>query len=95
MKKDLHITALIDQPDLLEDMVEKLACRRVDGGFGAKNVGTWQMVDTSSVEKYVSGTVEYKSGNELIRMPFITAFIFSCTKERKDIYKLNWSMSLS
>ena len=30
MKKNLHLTATLDQPELLEDMVEKLATRHYE-----------------------------------------------------------------
>ena len=33
MKKLLQITATFDKPDLLEDMVEKLAYRRTESGY--------------------------------------------------------------
>jgi hypothetical protein len=76
-------------------MVEKLACRRSDNAYNL-HIGEWQLIDTSSIEKYVSGTVELNSGaGQQIRMPFITCFLFSCTKEKNNPYKLNWSMSLS
>ena len=37
MKNTLHITAAIDQPGFLADMVEKLAYRRNDLGYGKQN----------------------------------------------------------
>jgi hypothetical protein len=97
MKKDLNITTSLDQPDLLESMVEKLAQKRVEQGFGKqKAFGDWQPVDTSCIEKYVSGTMDMAiAENEKIKMPFVTCFLFSCTKEKNEAYKLHWSMSLS
>ena len=32
--------------------------------------------------------------DEVINMPFITRFLFTCIKEKKDSYKLEWSFSL-
>jgi hypothetical protein len=97
MKKNLYISASIDQPELLENMVEKLACRRVDAGYAESgNTGSWKLVDTSSVEKYISGSVDFDLGAQgLIKMPYITCLLFSCIKEINDPYRLNWSMSLS
>ena len=38
MNKSLHIQTTLDQPDLLEDLVEKLACRRYDIGYGKEKM---------------------------------------------------------
>ena len=96
MKKALHITAILDQPGLLEDLVEKLADRRYDLGYSNATVPTpFQAIETSSTETYVSGTVSLAVNDELINMPFITSFAFTCTKTRKDAYKLGWGSSLS
>ncbi len=97
MKKILKISAALDQPELLETMVEKLAYRHYDIGFTKEKMPKgWEADETSSTEAYVSGTIELNdTNNEPIRMPFITCFIFTCAHGKKEPYKLNWSMSLS
>ena len=97
MKKNLHLTASVDKPDLLEDIIEKLATRRYDIGCGQARVpNTWEALETSSVESYMSGTVEFDyNETQRIRIPYITCFLFSCTKEKNDPYDLRWSLSLS
>jgi predicted secreted acid phosphatase len=97
MKKALHISAALDQPELLENMVEKLAYRRYEMGYGKEKMPKgWEADETSSTEAYVSGTVEFSyNEDEKIRMPFITCFLFTCAHGNKEPYKLNWSMSLS
>ena len=97
MNNTLHITASFDQPQLLENMVEKLAYRRYDMGYSKEKMPKgWQANETSSVEAYVSGNVEFEyNADEKIRMPFITCFLFTCTKGEKEPYTLNWSISLS
>ena len=81
MKKPLTITATIDKPDLIEDMVEKLADRRIDIGYSKELVPPdLKAVDTSSTETYVSGTVAIEFENEKINMPFTTCFLFTCIK---------------
>ena len=100
MKKSLHITTVLDQPDLLENLVEKLADRRYDIGYSNEIVPhEWQAIETSSTETYVSGTVglvdEISDDNEPINMPFITCFLFTCIKGKEKPYKLAWSSSLS
>ncbi|HWC54208.1 MAG TPA: hypothetical protein VG676_11540 [Chitinophagaceae bacterium] len=97
MKKVLKISAALDQPELLESMVEKLAYRRYDIGFSKEKMPKGLEADeTSTTEAYVSGTVEFSyNKKEQIRFPFITCFIFTCAHGKKEPYKLNWSMSLS
>ena len=97
MKKDLHLTASIDKQEVLENIIEKLATRRYDLGYGKAHVPqSWQAIDTSSVETYVSGRVEFDyNETQRIRVPYITCFLFSCTKEKNNPYELSWSFSLS
>jgi hypothetical protein len=97
MKKDLHLTATVDKSDLLEDIIEKLATRRNDLGYGNARVPlTWQALEVSSVETYLSGTIEFDYNTlQRIRIPYITCFLFSCTKAKHNDYGLSWSVSLS
>ena len=96
MKKDLHISATLDQPVFLEDLVEKLAYRHYDIGYGKAIVPQDSVaIETSTTETYVSGTVAIEEKNELINMPFITRFLFTCIKGKDGSYKLAWSSSLS
>lgn len=101
MKKGLHITATLDQPGLLENLVEKLAGRRYDIGYGKEKMPhNYVAVETSTTETFISGTIDIsdavgeEAGNE-IHLPYITQFIFTCIKEGEDSYDLKWSSSLS
>jgi hypothetical protein len=96
MKKSLHIRTTLDQPDLLEDLVEKLACRRFDIGYGKEKMPrNFEALETSSTETYVSGTIGLSEKNEKFNIPFITSFLFTCIKGKNDSYKLTWASSLS
>ena len=97
MKKCLNITASIDKPELVEYMAESLASKLFDSGNPEIEVPNgWRAIKTSSVESYVSGNVEMQiEGEPELRIPFKTCFIFSCTKEKDDPYKLDWGMSFS
>ena len=96
MKKLLQITATFDKPDLLENMVEKLACRRIEYGYSNMPVPKEsKAIDTSSAETYVSGTIALEDNKEIINMPFITCFLFTCIKGKNGVYKLEWGSSLS
>jgi hypothetical protein len=96
MKKSLHISTSLDQQVLLENMVEKLACRHYDIGYGKEKMPrNFEALETSSAETYVSGTVALSDQDENINMPFITSFLFTCIKGKNDLYKLTWCTSLS
>jgi len=96
MNNSLHISTTLDQPMLLENMVEKLAYRRYDTGYSNEKLpGNRKALETSSAETYVSGTVAIECNDENINMPFITSFLFTCIKEKNNPYKLTWSTSLS
>ena len=98
--KSVNITATLDQPELLESLIEKLASRRYDIGYSNEAVPEdWQAVETSSTEAYASGTLSFSglmtNDDASINMPFITSMLFTCIKGREDGYHLLWSSSLS
>ena len=96
MKQSLHITATIDQPVFLEHMIEKLAYRRYDLGYGKQIMpDNREALETSTTEAFISGSMEIDTVNEHIYMPFITSFLFTCIKGKDDKYKLEWTSSLS
>ena len=102
MKKTLHITAAFDQPEFLQDLVEQLAYKRIDIGYGKEKLpGGWTAIETSSNETYVSGTLGIddqegaKENPDSIQAPFITSFLFTCMKGAKEPYQLIWSSCMS
>lgn len=97
MKKNLHLIATVDRPEILEKIIKELANRRDHSRYGYAAVPTsWQALDTTSVESYMSGRVEFDyNASQRIRIPYITCFMFSCTKEINGRYDLCWSNSLS
>jgi hypothetical protein len=100
MNQVLQITAILDQPELLENLVEKLASRRYDIGYSKELVPQdWQAVETSSTETHVSGTLSFSgltnNDDASLNMPFITSMLFTCIKGKEDDYRLLWSSSLS
>ena len=97
MKQVLHISAAIDQPELVQNLVERLAYRHYDIGYGKQRMPLgWKALETSSTEAYVSGTLGIdESKNEHINMPFISCFNFTCIKGTGDPYQLIWSSSLN
>src|SRR5688572_3540929 len=97
MKRHLHISAFLDEPEFVQNLVERLAYRRNEIGYGNQVMPKGlKAIETSSTETYVSGTMAIDTGNgETINMPFITSFLFTCIKGKSDPYQLIWSSSLS
>ena len=97
MKSTLHIRTKFDQPGLLKNIVEKLACRRSDNGINRlKMPRSMEAIQSSSIDAFVSGNVEFDyNEKEKIRMPFISSFHFTCIKTKNSPYRLAWSSSLS
>jgi hypothetical protein len=96
MKKSLHISTTFDKPGLLENLVEKLACRRYDIGYGKEKMPVnFEALETSSAQTYVSGTIALSDKDEQFDIPFITSFLFTCIKGNDDPYKLTWAASMS
>jgi len=91
MKNSLQITAIIDHPGFLEDIIEKLAMRHSTESSHFDST----TIETSSTETYVSGTMLIDDNKEHINMPFITPFLFTCVKRSEDTYSLEWGISLS
>ena len=102
MKQNLHISASFDQPEFIQNLVERLAYGRYELGFSKQAMPRGlKAIETSSTETYVSGTIaldfpsDTETGEEHINMPFITCFLFTCIKGKSDPYQLIWSSSLS
>ncbi len=97
MKQKLHLSATVENPGMLESIVELLAVRRNDHQFVQKNAAkSWQAIESSSVESYISGTIEI-AGKRLrtVHLPFLSSFLFSCTREKDLPYQMRWCCSLS
>jgi hypothetical protein len=96
MKTTLHITAMFDRPGFLESFIEKLADRRYDIGYSKAIVpADCEALETSSTETYTSGTIGIDNDEEIINMPFITRFLFTCVKRNDTAYRLAWGICLS
>jgi hypothetical protein len=95
-RASIAITATFDESGFLGNLVEKLADRRNDPGYSFEKVQPgWLAIETSSLEAHVSGDIILADKKDLIKMPFVTCFLFTCTKRRRGEYKLTWANSLS
>jgi hypothetical protein len=92
----IAIIATLEEPDLLQILVEKLAECNVDMGYSLQQVQPgWKAIETSSIEVLASGGIQFSNKNDSTRTPFVTSFLFTCIKPTKGKYDLTWSHSLS
>jgi hypothetical protein len=92
----IAISATLAEPRLLKSIVEKLADRRYDIGYGREKVKRgWQAIETSSIEAHISVQINLSGQNDFMIIPSVTCFLFTCTKGKEDGYQLTWASSLS
>ena len=90
------IIATLEEPDLLQILVEKLAECNVDIGYSLRQVQQgWKAIETSSIEVLASGGIDVSDKNDSAHTSFVTSFLFTCVKPTKGKYHLTWSHSLS
>lgn len=95
IKRSVAFTAKFEEPVLLEALVERLADRRADTGFGEAIVPPdYHAVETSTIEAFVSGSLLFTPENGG-KMPFTTSYMFTCVKGWGGNYNLRWANSLS
>lgn len=92
----IAITATLLESRMLTNLVEKLAVRRYDIGYCLERVQPgWRAIEASSIEAHVSSVVNLSTEKDNINTIFATGFLFTCTKETGQDYKLTWVNSLS
>jgi len=92
----IAIIATLEEPNLLQILVEKLAECNVDIGYSFKQVQPgWKAIDTSSIEVLASGGLHFSDNNDFTNTSFVTSFLFTCIKTSEGKYNLTWGYSLS
>jgi hypothetical protein len=92
----LGVSVTIDEASLLKNLVEKLAHRRNDTGYGQEVMPSgWQAIETSTIEAYISGSMDVFGEYEHFNMSYTTCFSFTCTKLSGEDNTLSWINSLS
>jgi len=92
----IAIIATLEDPDLLQILVEKLAECNVDIGYSLQEVQPgWKAIDTSSLEVLASVGIHFSDQKDPINISFVTSFLFTCIKSTEGKYDLTWSHSLS
>ncbi len=89
------VSAFLEEPAILQNLVEKLARRDEDDLSFESLTGEWKPILSSSLEGYANGDLVMSDEKDLINSLFDTCFIFTCTRERKKNYRLAWVCSLS
>jgi hypothetical protein len=100
MKRISHISATLEEPRLLIQIVEQIAkYGEHTGGFSSETVPPeWAAIDISSTEVFVGGRVNLAGegpGKANINLPFTSSFLFTCIRDAKSSYQLEWGLSLS
>lgn len=89
------VTAYFEEPNMLQLLVEKLAECNCGFGYSQRAQPDYQTIETSSLEAFVSGRIILSMEDNLIDIPFVSSFLFTCMKAAKNQYKLTWSCCLS
>ena len=98
MNNRLNISAVLDEPILLTEIIEQLASCKKAHPFGREIVHPeWKSISTTTTEVFVSGTVALAVKDKMapVSMPFNSNFLFTCTREKKSGFTLEWGLSLS
>ena len=98
MNNHLNISAVLDEPMLLTEIIEKLASCKQANKFSREIIHPeWKSIHTASTEVFVSGMMALAVKNDTapVSMPFNSNFFFTCTREKKTGFKLEWGLSLS
>lgn len=92
----IAIIATLEDPDMLQVLVEKLAECNLDIGYSSQQVQPgWKAIDTSSIEVLASVGVQFSNNEDSTNISFVTSFLFTCIKSNHGKYDLTWSHSLS
>ena len=89
----IAITANVEEPCMLQVLVETLAESKPNLPNIRKMHRGWKVLASSSIEARISGGLNL-SDRKTIEIPFVTCFLFTCIKTRGK-YELKWSNSLS
>ena len=90
------ISVTIDEVPLLRSLVEKLAHRRYPLGYSRKVMPPGlRAIETSSIEAYVSGSMDIINNDEEIALSYTTCFSFTCIRPAGGENSLSWINSLS
>ena len=94
MKKLLNITASIQRPELMKEIVEQLVAGQ-DHSYSNIIVNEWKEMGTACVESYINAEISFSQGEEEISMPFTTGCYFVCTSKNSGKYEVSWLIPLS
>ncbi|MCX8018901.1 MAG: hypothetical protein N2747_00235 [Chitinophagaceae bacterium] len=97
MKKAISISVRFDSPELISHLVEQLArCISHDGYFRQWVPYGYVAVDFSFTEIHVSGIIiledEFSDG---VSMPFTTCYMYVCTREMNEPFKMFCGLSFN
>ncbi len=86
----------INEPLLMKLIVEELAAKNHNLCMaGIKLDENLVALDSSTHETFVTGNIDFEYSNMKICIPFLTGFLFTCTKSKRSFFEMEWVLSLS
>ncbi|MEO7263794.1 MAG: hypothetical protein ABIW38_02725 [Ferruginibacter sp.] len=90
------VETTINEPLLMKLIVEELAAKNLKEGMaGISFDDNLIALDSSTHETFVTGNIDFEYSNMKICLPFLTGFLFSCTKSKRSFFEMHWVISLS
>ena len=90
------IRTTVSSAPILKELVEVLASRKYDLHKRiVQSSEDYSFIESSTVEAYMSGENQIREGEELLAVPYITTFVFTCVRTANCRYQLLWGLSLS
>ena len=94
----MFVRTSVSAKKVLKEMIEILATRKSDFRINtttAELLSNHNNIESSTVEGYLSGDNQFCEGKDVISMPYLTSFCFTCLRTRNTDYQLVWGISLS
>ncbi|MBS1632311.1 MAG: hypothetical protein JST10_07020 [Bacteroidetes bacterium] len=87
--------AYLEEPVVLQNLVERLAKRDEENSESGLLAGEWEQITTSSLEGYANGDLIMEDDIDILNSLFDTCFLFTCIRKQESNYKMIWVCSLS
>ena len=86
----------INEQLLMKLIVEELAAKNHRESIAGNRLDeNLVALDSSTQETFVTGNIDFEYSNMKISIPFLTGFLFTCTKSKRSYYEMEWVISLS
>ncbi len=95
-QQPLKVLTTLCAERMMRALVERLASPQSETDYGGDEYSNGlRVIDSSSVEAYIAGDNHFTYQQNVMKMPFITSFIFTCIREKGKRFRLEFGASLS